>query len=388
MSMLDPMTTIDLKGMHRVVRRYPRSVRIDLYSLRGKGAAKLGSYKAANEAAAQALVDANSAKIAAKYEAALVPTTGDLAKFKGVLRAYKQSPAWKTKLSDGTRKVWRPWLDRIEDVFGEVSTPAMGRTGARKLIIDFRNKYEDTPRAADMAMQVMSRVLNWALDLELIERNPAAKIESLWEADWSEFIWEDEHFLAFAKAAREANRAHLVDAVLLMAHTGLRVSDAASLTWDAVNFDAGEIRWKTSKSRKKRAAVIPMTSDLRKVLRSIPRKGDTILVSAKGRAYATGGTLSEAIQEICDLAGFERRTHDLRGTAATYYALAGLDKRIIARILGWSEKQVEKILELYVDVGRLSRETARKINAERRKRGNGSRNGSAVLSPMLGEKPE
>jgi integrase len=45
----------------------------------------------------------------------------------------------------------------------------------------------------------------------------------------------------------------------------------------------------------------------------------------------------------------ELHFHDLRGTAATRFYVAGLDKRVIAEILGWTEGSVENIIRKYVD---------------------------------------
>jgi integrase len=41
--------------------------------------------------------------------------------------------------------------------------------------------------------------------------------------------------------------------------------------------------------------------------------------------------------------------HDLRGTAATKFYIAGLSIRMIAEIMGWDEEYVEKIIRRYVD---------------------------------------
>jgi integrase len=40
--------------------------------------------------------------------------------------------------------------------------------------------------------------------------------------------------------------------------------------------------------------------------------------------------------------------HDLHGTAATKFYIAGLSIRVIAEILAWSEDQVERIIRRYV----------------------------------------
>jgi transposase len=43
-----------------------------------------------------------------------------------------------------------------------------------------------------------------------------------------------------------------------------------------------------------------------------------------------------------------RAFHDLRGTAATKFYIAGLSERIIAEIMGWEEEHVARIIRRYV----------------------------------------
>jgi integrase len=40
--------------------------------------------------------------------------------------------------------------------------------------------------------------------------------------------------------------------------------------------------------------------------------------------------------------------HDLRGTAATRFYIAGLSERVIAEMMGWAEEYVKKIIRRYV----------------------------------------
>ena len=52
--------------------------------------------------------------------------------------------------------------------------------------------------------------------------------------------------------------------------------------------------------------------------------------------------------------------HDLRGTAATKFYVAGLTEREIAEVMGWEEDSVRKIIRRYV-----SREAALKDRIKR-----------------------
>ncbi len=59
--------------------------------------------------------------------------------------------------------------------------------------------------------------------------------------------------------------------------------------------------------------------------------------------------------------GKDLHFHDLRGTAATNFARAGLTATEIARILAWSPARVERILARYVHGAAVLREIARRV---------------------------
>ena len=58
--------------------------------------------------------------------------------------------------------------------------------------------------------------------------------------------------------------------------------------------------------------------------------------------------------------------HDLRGTAATKFYIAGLRIRVIAEMLAWSEDQVERIIRRYVGRAAATRAAIRQLNEARK----------------------
>lgn len=142
----------------------------------------------------------------------------------------------------------------------------------------------------------------------------------------------------------------LAQAVDLAAYSGLRLGDLIRLAWTHIGDDA--IVLPTGKSRHQREAIIPLYDELRDVLAGIPKRAATVLTSAWGRPWTQSG-LSSAVQRVKNLTpGWEDRDlhfHDLRGTAATRFYKAGLDRRVIAEIMGWEEAHVGKIIRRYVD---------------------------------------
>jgi integrase len=139
--------------------------------------------------------------------------------------------------------------------------------------------------------------------------------------------------------------AHAVD---LAAYTGLRLGDLLRLSWSHVGEHA--ITVTTGKSKHRREAIIPLYGTLRDVLAAIPRRSTTILTNSRHRPWTRDGFGSafNKAKIAAGLAGSDLHFHDLRGTAATMFYVAGIEERAIAEIMGWEEEHVSKILKRYV----------------------------------------
>ncbi|KRB26286.1 tyrosine-type recombinase/integrase [Mesorhizobium sp. Root172] len=291
----------------------------------------------------------------------------DRKRFLSVIVRYRASKAY-LDLAESTRRNWGPWLDRIADHFGSLRTAQFDRTDIiRPLIRKWRGKYADTPRTADYGMQVLSRVLAHAVDpLGELGSNPCEGIKQLYAASRAEIIWTEDD-IAHLKKTCSTEIGHAVD---LAAHTGLRAGDLVRLSWSHVGEDAIVIT--TGKSRHRREAVIPLYAELREVLARIPRRSPVILTSSKKRPWAKDG-LSSSFGEAKGEAwpdGDDLHFHDLRGTAATKFYLAGLSEREIAEMMAWDEDYVSRIIRRYVSRSAAIRERIRKLDEARKERQN------------------
>ena len=124
----------------------------------------------------------------------------------------------------------------------------------------------------------------------------------------------------------------------------------------------------TGKSRHRRTVIIPLCGDLRVVLARIPRRATTILTSARRQPWTASG-LSTAVQHAKEAANWDDRDlhfHDLRGTAATKFYIAGLSTRVIAEIVGGDEEHVEKIIRRYVGRQAATLAAIAQLNAAKR----------------------
>jgi integrase len=298
--------------------------------------------------------------IASYNEAIADRRTPDTARFRSLVTLYKASSDYKS-LADSTKRNWAPWLDRIGQHFGDLRIAQFDRPEKiRPVIRRWRNKWAETPRTADYALQVLSRVLAHAVDpLGKIAGNPCEGLKHLYEADRSEIIWTDSDITQIKKTCS----AEIADAVELAAYTGLRLGDLVRLSWSHVGDDA--IVLTTGKSRHKREAIIPIYDGLRKVLARIPKRATTVLTSSKRRPWTTDGFGSSFNKAKIDAELSDRDLHfnDLRGTAATKFYIAGFTMREIAETLAWEEASVEKIVRRYVGRSAAIKARIRKLEA-------------------------
>lgn len=339
------MVEIELKGIHTVKSKG----RVYYYAWRGGPALKglPGTFefmKSYNEAIAER-------------------QTPDDGKFMSIVTHYKKHEF--VKLAPSTRRVWAPWVDRVAKHFGVLSIAQFNRPEKiRPRIIQWRSQYAETPRSADFALQVLSRILSHAVDpMGKLASNPCEGIRHLYSGSRAEIIWTESDILQL-KTKASAEVAFAVD---LAAHTGLRVGDLVRLSWSHVGEDAIVIS--TGKSKHRKEAVIPRYDALNELLEKIPKRSPVILTNSRKRPWTQDG-LASSFWTAKVAAGMQERDlhfHDLRGTAATKFYIAGLKIRVIAEIMAWEEDQVEKIIRRYVSRGSATKEAIRQLNDARQK---------------------
>jgi integrase len=288
--------------------------------------------------------------------------TLDAGRFRSLVTLYKASSEYH-KLATSTKRNWGPWLDRVAQHFGDLRILQFDRPEKmRPVIRQWRSKWADRPRTADYGMQVLSRVLSYAVDpLGKIAGNPCEGIKQLYSDNRSEAIWTEEDILQL-KRISAPEIAHAVD---LAAHTGLRLGDLLQLSWSHVGADV--ITISTGKSKHRRQAIIPLYDGLRKVLAEIPRRSTVILTNSRRRPWTRDG-FGSSFNKAKIAAGFASRDlhfHDLRGTAATRFYTAGLPERIIAEIMGWEEEHVGRIMRRYVDRSAATKAIIKQLNERR-----------------------
>lgn len=293
----------------------------------------------------------------AEFMEACSPTMGgDKKRLAAWVALYKASAEWK-ELAASTQRVWLPWLDAINDRFGKLSMRLFDKPAIRVDIKKWRDQWRDRPRAADTAKQVLSRLLSYAVAEGGLSANPCEGVPNLYQSDRADIIWTPDDIAHLC--SQETTSKEIAWAVKLAAHTGLRQGDLLKLCWSQISDHAIEI--KTGKSRRRRSAVVPVTKDLRALLKTIEKRSTTVLTSSDKKPWkGFGSSWNKAMQKAWP-EGKDLHFHDLRGTAATNFYRAGFTLREIADMMAWSEDRVERLIDRYVKRDEILRDRVRRL---------------------------
>ena len=342
-------------GLHIVTKRRPgRPLKHYVYAWRG--GPLIHKSEGPRPKLTAAIQDAAAeARKVGRSDPARSPTMATL------IEGFRASPEF-AKLAASTRTSHRTWLDRIAEKFGDAALDVFNDRRIRAHVLEWRDQWADKPRSADAGMQTFSRLLSWGYERGKLSANVVTGIGQLYDANRSDVIWEASDFERIAAVASvEVN-----EGVALAAFTGLRRGDLIALPWDAIGEHA--IVWKTSKSRGRNLATVPLLPETKALLvrirdrhaaemankpeakrRPLP---PTVLANSRWQPWTATG-FGSRFDDAKKAAGLDKHLHDLRGTFVTRCCIAGLNDREISDIVGWDTKDVAAIRAKYSDNARV-----------------------------------
>lgn len=291
------------------------------------------------------------------------------------------------KEAEARSKKWRdpeayklPWGEWAEEWLKARTVEATTeRADAVRLRKHIRPKWDDVPlgsitrhdvkawaaemRRAGVGASTVQRIvhlfsasLNAAVDAEVIDANPAARIALMKGAQEQERFLTREEFAAVRAQLPTARDRLMVE---LLAYTGLRWSEMAGLHWSRVDLRRGLVRVvetynETAGQMKaypkgKRAREVPLTDDLVAALSSLERpkggncgvphaagicRGPLVFTTDSGRPMRNSNWSPLWRAAVADAGVGHARLHDLRHTYASWLLQQGIPLAEVGRLMG------------------------------------------------------
>ncbi|ARO88663.1 site-specific integrase [Nitrosospira lacus] len=175
-----------------------------------------------------------------------------------------------------------------------------------------------------------------------IENNPMLKVTKPRESRGRVRFLSDEERQALLKECKESGNPYLYPVVVLALSTGMRQGEIMGLTWDVVDLPKGRAVLHDTKNGERRpVAITGHALDLIKELSKVRRIDSKLLFPSKDKAIQKPMDLRSPWETAVKRAGLDNfHFHDLRHTAASYFAMNGASLAEIAEILGHKTLQM------------------------------------------------
>jgi integrase len=352
-----PMVTIKLKHVVRDVDRYG-TVRY-YYRQKGKPKIKLDGAQGSEEFL-ESYRNAVAGQTPPKRPAPRLSIPTDPRSLKALCEAYCRSAKFKI-LDPRTRHVRKLILDHICEAHG-IKPYAQMMT---RHVMALRDEKADKPEAANSIVKALRQVFDYALKAELVESNPAAKVEYLASRPGGHKPWELEQVEQYQSRHPLGTKAYLALAILLF--TGQRRSDAVRLGRPHVR--GGSLRFTQFKGRNRKPVELenPILPDLQEAIDATPSKGLTFLETEFGRPFTSNG-FGNRFRKWCDEAGLQGYSaHGLRKCGATIAAMRGTPPHALMAIFGWqtlkeTERYTKKVNQRQLAAKYMDRLSLKKSN--------------------------
>jgi integrase len=243
--------------------------------------------------------------------------------FDALCIAYYQSAAF-CGLRPSTQGARRIVIEAFRRAHG--TKPLRGLTRAH--IQSIIGAKASTPGAATNLLKALKVMLAFAVDIGLIDSNPAIGVRKYKSRGGGIHTWTEAEVERFRERHPAGTKPRL--ALELLLGTAQRRADVVRLGWQAVQGSDLVLR----QEKTDQPLVIPMHPDLVAELKRLPRTNLTFLVTTRGAPYSPP-RFTSWFRGRCNEAGLPQcSAHGLRKLAATRLADAGCSPSEIAAITG------------------------------------------------------
>jgi integrase len=237
--------------------------------------------------------------------------------------SYQRSLAFRG-LRDATRQTRGPALDRIAAKAGRALVADLAPRHIRRDIAAL------SPHAANNRLKVWRVLMNHAIDLDLIETNPARDVKRRKTPPGGYHCWTDDEIAQFRAHHASGTKARLAFEVALW--TGARRGDLVRL--GRQNISGGSLSYTSQKTRIE--VCIPVLAEAQAEIDQAPG-GEMLFLPAKNGEPYDDHLFGQWFQRRCHEAGLPSfcSLHGLRKARARIMAEVGATTHAIAAWGGW-----------------------------------------------------
>ena len=191
-------------------------------------------------------------------------------------------------------------------------------------------------------LSLLSSIMEYALELDLIRENPVRRVKKLRESPGRERYLTTDEIKRLLDACRVLGERKgvghnpiLYEIVLTAILTGLRKGNLQKLKWSQVDLDNGNIIIPAGEYKNRKPLYFPINPYLREILSGLRHHypyAEYVFCKSDGTEY---GDWKRSFNTACEIAGLKDvRFHDLRHTCGTLLNMLGTNQYTIRALMG------------------------------------------------------
>jgi integrase len=199
-----------------------------------------------------------------------------------------------------------------------------------------------SPAYADHFIKLLRRCLNLAVEWDMLEKNPAARISLFNEDNKVEHYLDDDELERLLKVLRNGTKRNLMVRMvaLFLLSTGARLNEALSAKWNDIDRENRVWRIPATSSKSKKVRSVPLNDSAVEVLDQLGTedKFEWLFRSVTGERLKYLHAVWERLRAKAGLPHL--RIHDLRHQYASFLVNSGHTLYEVQQILGHSNQLV------------------------------------------------
>mgnify|MGYP001570150175 FL=1 len=188
---------------------------------------------------------------------------------------------------------------------------------------------------------LLSAIFNLAIDHEIIESNPVARVKKFKENNQKERYLENSELPRLMKVLNSPEQFRIsnlviVAAVKFLLLTGVRKREALDLKWSDLDTHTG--KWLLGENKSGKARYINLNEDALTIVKQLSRKYDYVFANPEtGKPFNDIRKTFDKIMQASDIK--EMRIHDLRHNFASLAVNSGQSLYVVQHLLGHASPQ-------------------------------------------------
>lgn len=197
--------------------------------------------------------------------------------------------------------------------------------------------------SANHHIKLIRRMFNLAISWDMLEKNPASRIQMFEEDNQEERYMNDEQLGNLMEVLKTDSARSVCLITTFLLATGCRLNEALSATWPQVDKDKRVFRVAAKNSKSKRMRPVPLNDTAIEVLNQLDTEGQYEHLFINKKTKKPYVNIAKVWEKLRAKAGLPHlRLHDLRHQAASNLINSGSSLYIVQQILGHSDPSVSQ----------------------------------------------